>query len=189
MKGLTQFKQHEVLLKASCSSNMTVALKQSFEQSTAAILAIGALDTGATNPAASTAGMGGIIAANVGGAAIFVLTAVEVGTWKQRSGDVVVKLVRGAVDEGAAPSDSGSGGGGGGGAAAKPESGKRKRDATGSGKGRASKKSNTGASSSTTAPDNVERAAVDHGDGTYGCSYRPSQKEERPTSCGSWKCC
>ena len=177
-------------MKASCSSNMTVALKQSFEQSTAAILAIGALDTGATNAAASTAGGEGLTAAKVGEAAMFVVTAVEVGIAGHRSvgGDnVVVKLVRGAVDEGAAP--SGGGGGGGGGAAAKPETGKRKRGAAGNGKGRASKKSNTGASSSTTAPDNVERAAVDHGDGTYGCSYRPSQKEERPTRCGSWKCC
>lgn len=51
--------------------------------------------------------------------------AIEVGGGGQRSAggnDVVIKLTRGAVDVGAAPS------GGGGGAAAKPVSGKRKRD-------------------------------------------------------------
>ena len=121
VKGLTQFKQHEVPLKPSCSSNMTITLQQSFEQSAAAILAIGALDTGATDPAASTAGGEGIIAAKIGGAA-FVVTAVEVESRKQRSvgGDnVVVKLVCGVVDEGAAPSDSSASGG----AAAKPDIG------------------------------------------------------------------
>ena len=122
VKGLTQFKQHEVPLKPSCSSNMTIKLQQSFEQSVAAIRAIGTLDAGETDPVASTAEGEGLVAAKVGEAAAFVVTAVEVGSADQRGvgGDnVVVKLVCGVVDEGAAPSDSSASGG----AAAKPDIG------------------------------------------------------------------
>ena len=95
VKGLTQFMEHEVALKPSCSSNMAITLTQSFEQSAAAILAIGALDTGVTDAAGSTAEGDGIAAAKVGEAAVFVVTSAEVGTGGQRGvgGDnVVVEL-------------------------------------------------------------------------------------------------
>ena len=95
VKGLTQFKQHEVPLKPSCSSNTTIKLMQSLEQSVAAILAIGALETGATDAASSTAEGEGLFAAKVGEAAVFVVTSAEVGTGGQRGvgGDnVVVEL-------------------------------------------------------------------------------------------------
>ena len=73
------------------------------------------------------------------------MTALEVWGRGQRSvgaDDVVIKLTRLAIDEGAAPSDDG---GGGGGAAAKPATGKRKRKRGGgsSGKGRAPKNAKT----------------------------------------------
>ena len=145
--GLTQFKQDLVSLKETCAPNLTIMLTQSFEQSAEAILALGALDTDATDPAASSAAGEGLAMAVVGEVSEFVVTAVAVGGGGQRrfGGDKVeVSLVGvGADDEGAAPS-----GGGGGGAAATPESGKRKRGGggAGSGKGRASKKSKSGAS-------------------------------------------
>eukprot|EP00729_Bicosta_minor_P032614 gene32614-biopygen22406 len=46
--GLMQFKEHGVALKENCVSNLTLQLKQSFEQSAVNILAIGTLDTSAT---------------------------------------------------------------------------------------------------------------------------------------------
>ena len=179
VKGLTQFTQHTVSLKEECASNMTITMEQSFEESADAILALGAVDTGATDPTASTASGEGLAVAKVGEAAEFVVTAIEVGSGGQRSvggDDVVIKLTRGVVDEGAAPGDGG-GGGGGGGDAAKPARGKRKRGGGGSGKARAPKKSKTGASNSVsaaTAPDSVYGTARDNSDGTYSCSYTPS---------------
>eukprot|EP00729_Bicosta_minor_P000364 gene364-biopygen10824 len=180
--GLTQFKEHGVSLKENCVSNMTIQLKQSFEQSANTILAIGMLDASATDPAASTAAGEGLAVAKVGEAAEFIVTAVEVGTGKQRSvgGDgVLVVLLQKAItaDGGAAPSGSGGGGGvGGAAAAATPGNGKRKRGDGGggsSGKGRV-KKSKTGATTSAAARDKTELTVVDNGDGTYSCSYTPS---------------
>ena len=170
--GLTRFTQHAVPLKESCSSTMSIQLEQSLEQSVDAILALGALDTSAADPTASTAGGGGLGVAVVGKASRFVVTAVEAETGKQRSigGDAVeIKL--------AAPSRTSrgdSGGGGGGGAAANPKGGKRKRGGGGSGKGRPSKKTRASASASATdaaALVNADATVVDAGDGTYACSY------------------
>eukprot|EP00729_Bicosta_minor_P001063 gene1063-biopygen18714 len=168
--GLMQFKEHGVALKENCVSNLTLQLKQSFEQSAVNILAIGTLDTSATDPAASTAVGEGLAIAQVGSAAEFVVTAVEAGTEKQRSrgGDsvAVVLLQANVAEEGA------DAGGGGGGAAAQPESGKRKRGGGGSsGKGRASKKSKTGVATLAAAPGKTEVVITDNGDGTYSCSY------------------
>eukprot|EP00729_Bicosta_minor_P032620 gene32620-biopygen9570 len=168
--GLTQFKEHTVSLKENCVSNMTIQLTQSFEASANNILAIGTLDTNATDPSASTAAGAGLTSGKVGDVAEFVVTAVEVGTGKQRSagGDIVVIAFaqNGAAYEDAAPSV-------GGGAAAKPASGKRKRGggSSSSGKGRASKKSNTGAATSGLVPAETDTTVVDNGDGTYSCSY------------------
>eukprot|EP00729_Bicosta_minor_P010042 gene10042-biopygen17958 len=170
--GLMRFKEHTVSLKENCVSNMTIKLKQSFEQSANNILAIGMLDTNATNPSASTAAGAGLTAGKVGGVADFVVTAVEVGTGKQRSagGDIVVIAFaqNGAAYEDAAPSV-------GGGAAAKPASGKRKRGggSSSSGKGRASKQSKTGAATTGQVPAETDTTVVDNGDGTYSCSYTP----------------
>ena len=55
VKGLTQFTQHTVSLKEECASNIAITMEQSFEESAVTILVLGALDTGATDPAASTA--------------------------------------------------------------------------------------------------------------------------------------
>ena len=77
-------------------------MKQSFVQNADAILAIGALDTGATDSAATTAVGEWLTVAKVGEAAEFVVTAIEVGGGRQRSvggDDVVIKLTRGVVDE------------------------------------------------------------------------------------------
>ena len=107
--GLTHFKQHSVALKETCAPNLTITLTQS----TKAILALGALDTDATDPATSTAAGEGLAVAKVGEASEFVVTAVAVGSGEHRrfGGDKVeVTLVGfGAVDEGAAPSGGGSG--------------------------------------------------------------------------------
>eukprot|EP00729_Bicosta_minor_P032635 gene32635-biopygen5721 len=181
--GLTQFKEHRVSLKEGCGSTMTIQLKESFEQSANNILAIGMLDASATDPTASTAAGEGLAVAKVGEAADFVVTAVEAGTGKQRrvGGDsVLVVLLQKAItsDDGAAPSGVGGGGGGGGGAAAaaKPGNGKRKRGDGGggsTGKGRV-KKSKTGATTSAAARDKTELTVVDNVDGTYSCSYTPT---------------
>ena len=91
---------------------MTITLKQSFEESADAILAIGALDTSATDPTASTAEGEGLTVANVGVVSEFVVTAVEVGAGEQRSigGDtVVIKLVSASTSS--VGEASGSGGG------------------------------------------------------------------------------
>eukprot|EP00729_Bicosta_minor_P006250 gene6250-biopygen28936 len=180
--GLMQFKEHGVSLKENCVSNLTIRLKQSFEQSANNILAIGMLDASATDPSASTAAGEGLAAAKVGEAAEFIVTAVEAGTGKQRSvgGDSVmaVLLQASAADGDAASSGSGGGGGGGGAAAtATPGNGKRKRGVGGggsSGKGRV-KKSKTGATTSAAARDKTELTVVDNADGTYSCSYTPSE--------------
>ena len=168
MKGLTQFKKHTVSLKEECASTMAITMEQSFWGGADAILALSALDTGATDPAASTAAGEGLMIAKVAEAAEFVVTAIEVGSGEQRSvggDDVVIKLTHGGADEGAAPSGGGGGGGGGGGVAANPESGKRERGGGSSGKGRAPKKSKTGASASAAAPHGVYGTARDNGDG------------------------
>lgn len=176
--GLTHFKGHTVALKEKCAPNLIITLKESFAQTAETVLALGALDTDATDSTTSTAAGEGLAVAKVGEASEFVLSAVAVGSGEQRrfGGDKVnVTLVRaGAVDEGAAPSS----GGGSGGAASKPESGKRKRgggSGASGGKGRASKKSKSGASTSvsTAGARSVEGSAVDCGDGTYNCSYTP----------------
>ena len=106
VKGSTKFKQHTVSLKEDCASNMTITMGQNFEESADAIRALGALDTGATDPAASTAVGEGLTVSNVGKAAVFVVTASESGSGKWRGfggDDVVIKLTRGIVNEGAAP--------------------------------------------------------------------------------------
>eukprot|EP00729_Bicosta_minor_P005152 gene5152-biopygen22790 len=181
--GLTQFKEHGVSLKANCVSNMTIQLKESFEQSANHILAIGMLDASATDPSASTAAGEGLAVAKFGEAAEFIVTAVDVGTRKQRSigGDSVLVVLRQAItaDGDAAPRGSGGGGGGGGGAAAaaKRGNGKRKRGDGGggsNGKGRV-KKSKTGATTPAAARDKTELTVVDNADGTYSCSYTPSE--------------
>ena len=77
VKGLMQFKQHMVSLKEECASNIAITMKQSFEESVDAILALGALDTGATNPAASPAVGVGLAVAKVGEAAGFVVTVIR----------------------------------------------------------------------------------------------------------------
>eukprot|EP00729_Bicosta_minor_P001904 gene1904-biopygen20733 len=185
--GLMQFKEHTVSLKENCVSNMTIKLTQSFEASANNILAIGTLDTNATDPSASTAAGAGLTSGKVGDVAEFVVTAVEVGTGKQRSagGDIVAIAFaqNGAAYEDAAPSV-------GGGAAAKPSSGKRKRgggSSSGSGKGRASKKSKTSAASSAALPPaTTAMTSVDNGDGTYSCSYMPSKGADKVGG-GKWQ--
>eukprot|EP00729_Bicosta_minor_P001623 gene1623-biopygen8932 len=170
--GLTQFQEHGLSLKENCVSNMTIKLTQSFEASANNILAIGMLDTNATDPSASTAAGAGLTSGQAGDVAEFVVTAVEVGTGKQRSagGDIVVIAFaqNGAAYEDAAPNV-------GGGAAAKPASGKRKRGggSSSSGKDRASKKSKTGAATSGLVPAEIGTTVVDNGNGTYSCSYTP----------------
>eukprot|EP00729_Bicosta_minor_P010909 gene10909-biopygen2342 len=172
--GLIRFKEHTVSLKENCVSNMAIQLTQSFEASANNILAIGTLDTNATDPSASTAAGAGLTAGKVGGVAEFVVTAVEVGTGKQRSagGDTVVIAFaqNGAAYEDAAPSV-------GGGAAAKPASEKRKRGggSSSSGKSRVSKKSKTGAATASLVPAETSTTVVDNGDGTYSCSYTPPE--------------
>eukprot|EP00729_Bicosta_minor_P032623 gene32623-biopygen14521 len=64
--GLMRFKEHTVSLKETCVSNMTIKLTQSFEASANNILAIGTLDTNATDPSASTAAGAGLTAGKVG---------------------------------------------------------------------------------------------------------------------------
>eukprot|EP00729_Bicosta_minor_P001051 gene1051-biopygen18702 len=173
--GLMQFKEHGVALKANCVSNLTLQLKQSFEQSAVNILAIGTLDTSATDPAASTAVGEGLAVAQVGSAAEFVVTAVEAGTERQRSrgGDsvAVVLLQANVAEEGA------DAGGGGGGAAAQYGRGKRKRggSSNSSEEGRASKKSKNGFATLAAAPGKTEVVITDNGDGTYSCSYTPPE--------------
>eukprot|EP00729_Bicosta_minor_P006285 gene6285-biopygen22852 len=174
MDGLTQLKDHGASLKEECGSAISAVVDVSFEQQAADILAVGWISRGDTDPTASTAAGEGLTAARVGESAEFVLSAVEVGTGKQRAegGDgVMVKLVQGD-----APDESGGGGGGAAAAAAKPDSGKRKRTGSGgsSGKGRATKKSKTGAAASPTPPTN-DTTVVDNSDGTYSCSYTPPE--------------
>eukprot|EP00729_Bicosta_minor_P022706 gene22706-biopygen15412 len=177
--GLTQFKEHGVSLKEGCGSTISTMVDPSFEQQATDILAVGWINKEDADPSASTAAGEGLAAARVGKAAEFVVTAVEVGTGKQRSGggDNLLIVLRQAIaaDDGAAP--SGAGGGGGGAAAAKSESGKRKRGGGGSssGKGRATKKSKTGATASSTAPNRTDVRITDNADGTYSCSYIPSE--------------
>eukprot|EP00729_Bicosta_minor_P032823 gene32823-biopygen30591 len=169
--GLTQFKEHGASLKEECGSTISATVDVSFEQQAADILAVGWINKEDTDPSASTAAGEGLTLARVGKAAEFVVTAVEVGSGKQRSsgGDAVVVVL---VQNGA-PDGSGGGGGGAAAAAAKPESGKRKRSGGGSsGKGRATKKSKTGAAASPAPPAN-DTTVVDNGDGTYSCSYTP----------------
>eukprot|EP00729_Bicosta_minor_P009256 gene9256-biopygen19972 len=183
--GLMRFKEHTVSLNENCVSNMTIKLTQSFEQSAAGILAIGTLDTNATDPSASTAAGAGLTSGQVGDVAEFVVTAVEVGTGKQRSagGDIVVIAFaqNGAAYEDAAPSV-------GGGAAAKPASGKRKRGggSSSSGKGRASKKSKAGVATAGLVPAETGIGVVDNGDGTYSCSYTPSKGADAVGG-GKWR--
>eukprot|EP00729_Bicosta_minor_P024759 gene24759-biopygen27469 len=181
--GLTQFKEHSVSLKEGCGSTISTMVDPSFEQQATDILAVGWINKEDADPTASTAAGEGLATARVGKAAEFVVTAVEVGTGKQRSGggDNLLIVLRQAItsDDGAAPSGVGGGGGGGGraAAAAKPESGKRKRGGEGSsnGKGRATKKSKTGATASSAAPNRTDVSITDNADGTYSCSYTPSE--------------
>eukprot|EP00729_Bicosta_minor_P017349 gene17349-biopygen16219 len=168
--GLTQLKEHGASLKEECGSAISAMVNVSFEQQAADILAVGWINTEDTDPSASTAAGAGLVFAKVDGVAEFVVTAVEVGTGKQRSagGDIVVIAFaqNGATNEDVAQSV-------GGGAAAKPESAKRKRSGGGSsGKGRASKKNKTGAAASP-APATNDTTVVDNSDGTYSCSYTP----------------
>eukprot|EP00729_Bicosta_minor_P032577 gene32577-biopygen31381 len=178
--GLMEFKEHGVSLKEGCGSTISTMVDPSFEQQATDILAVGWINKEDADPTASTAAGEGLATARVGKAAEFVVTAVEVGTGKQRSGggDNLLIVLRQAIaaDDGAAP--SGSGGGGGGAAAAKPGSEKRKRGSEGSsnGKGRATKKSKTGATASSAAPNRSDVRIMDNGDGTYSCSYTPSEE-------------
>eukprot|EP00729_Bicosta_minor_P032813 gene32813-biopygen18546 len=172
--GLTQFKEHEISLKEECGSTISAMVDVSFEQQATNILAVGWINTEDTDPTASIAAGEGLISARVGKSSEFVVTAVEVGTGKQRSagGDIVVIAFaqNGAAYEDAAPSV-------GGGAAAKPASGKRKRGggSSSSGKGRVSKKSKTGAATTGLVTAETDTTVVDNGDGTYSCSYTPPE--------------
>eukprot|EP00729_Bicosta_minor_P032775 gene32775-biopygen27576 len=169
--GLTQFTEHGVSLNEECGSTISAMVDVSFEQQAADILAVGWISREDTDPTASTAAGEGLTAARVGESAEFVVSAVEVGTGKQRSdgGDTVAaSLVQdAATDEGAAPSGGGGGGGGGGdgggGGAAKPEDGKRKRGGGGTGKGRASKKSKTRAAAAAAVPTKTKAITIDNG--------------------------
>eukprot|EP00729_Bicosta_minor_P009255 gene9255-biopygen19971 len=173
--GLTKFKEHGMTLTEECGSTISAMVGTSFEQQATNILAVGWINTEDTDPSASTAAGEGLTSGKVGDVAKFVVTAVEVGTGKQRSagGDIVVIVFaqNDAAYGDAAPSV-------GGGAAAKPASGKRKRGGGGgssSGKGRASKKSKTGAATSSLVPAEMGTTVVDNGDGTYSCSYTPPE--------------
>eukprot|EP00729_Bicosta_minor_P032914 gene32914-biopygen28634 len=90
--GLTQLKEHGVSLKEECGSTISAMVDVSFEQQAADILALGWINTEDADPTASTAAGAGLVFAKVDGVAEFVVTAVEVGTGKQRSagGDIVV---------------------------------------------------------------------------------------------------
>eukprot|EP00729_Bicosta_minor_P005573 gene5573-biopygen18819 len=172
--GLTQLKGHGVSLKEECGSTISAMVDVSFEQQAADILAVGWISRADTDPSASTAAGEGLTVARVGEAAEFVVSAVEVGTGKQRDsgGDVVVVVL---VQSDAPDGSVGGGGGAAAAAAAKPESGKRKRNGGGSsGKGRATKKSKTGAAASP-APAANDTTVVDNSDGTYSCSYTPPE--------------
>eukprot|EP00729_Bicosta_minor_P006286 gene6286-biopygen22853 len=183
--GLTQFKEHGMSLKEECGSTISAMVDVSFEQQAADILAVGWISREDTDPTASTAAGEGLTAARVGESAEFVLSAVEVGTGKQRSdgGDTVAaSLVQdAATDEVAAPS-----GGAGDGAAAKPENGKRKRGGGSSGKGRASKQRKTGAINLAAVPAETTTSVVDNGDGTYSCSYTPPEGADAVGG-GKWR--
>lgn len=100
--GLTHFKGHTVALKEKCAPNLIITLKESFAQTAETVLALGALDTDATDSTTSTAAGEGLAVAKVGEASEFVLSAVAVGSGEQRrfGGDKVnVTLVRaGAVE-------------------------------------------------------------------------------------------
>eukprot|EP00729_Bicosta_minor_P027796 gene27796-biopygen9695 len=158
--GLTQLKEHGASLKEECGSTISAMVDVSFEQQAADILAVGWISREDTDPTASTAAGEGLTAARVGEAADFVVSAVEVGTGKQRdSGGDVVEVV--LVQNGAPDESIGGGGGAAAAAAAKPASGKRKRSGGGSsGKGRATKKSKTGAAASS-APAANDTTVVD----------------------------
>eukprot|EP00729_Bicosta_minor_P001110 gene1110-biopygen29778 len=182
--GLTQLKEHSVALKEECGSAISAMVDVSFEQQAADILAVGWINTEDADPSASTAAGEGLTVARVGKAADFVVTAVDTGTGKQRSGGgdgVVVVLVQNN-----APDGSGTGGGGAAAAAAKPASGKRKRSSGGSsGKGRATKKSKTDAAASPAPPTN-DTTVVDNSDGTYSCSYTPPEGADAVGG-GKWR--
>eukprot|EP00729_Bicosta_minor_P006326 gene6326-biopygen25912 len=183
--GLTQFKEHRVSLKEECGSTISAMVDVSFEQQAADILAVGWISRADTDPSASTAAGEGLTVARVGEAAEFVVSAVEVGTGKQRDsgGDVVVVVL---VQNGAPDESIGGGGGAAAAAAAKPASGKRKRSGGGSsGKGRATKKSKTGAAASP-APAANDTTVVDNGDGTYSCSYTPPKGADAVGG-GKWR--
>eukprot|EP00729_Bicosta_minor_P024403 gene24403-biopygen9588 len=172
--GLTKFKEHGISLTEECGSTISVMVGTSFEQQATNILAVGWINTEDTDPSASIAAGAGLTSGKVGDVAKFVVTAVEVGTGKQRSagGDIVVIAFaqNGAAYEDAAPSV-------GVGAAAKPASGKRKRGggSSSSGKGRASKKSKTGVATTGLVPAETRTTVVDNGDGTFSCSYTPPE--------------
>eukprot|EP00729_Bicosta_minor_P016350 gene16350-biopygen14296 len=177
--GMAQFKEHGVSLKEECGSTISAMVDVSFEQQAADILAVGWISREDTDPSASTAAGEGRTAAQVGNAAEFDVTAVDRWTGKQRSGGgdqlVVSLILQDTADEGAS-GGSGDGGGGAAAAAAKSESGKRKRGGDGStGKGRAAKKSKTGASTAVPATAPIGATVVDNGDGTYSCSYTPTE--------------
>eukprot|EP00729_Bicosta_minor_P002160 gene2160-biopygen10887 len=183
--GLMQIKDHGVPLKEGCGSTIALGGAAPFEQQAANILAVGWINTEDTDPAASTAVGEGLAVAIVGNIAEFVVTAVDVGTGKQRDGGgdtlSIMFIQGGPADEGAAPS-----GGGGGGAAAKPASGKRKRGGGGSiGNRRASKRNKTGDAASPVPPTN-DTMVVDNSDGTYSCSYTPPEGADAVGG-GKWR--
>eukprot|EP00729_Bicosta_minor_P032593 gene32593-biopygen21379 len=183
--GLTQLNEHGVSLKEVCGSAISAMVDVSFEQQAADILAVGWISRADTDPSASTAAGEGLTVARVGKAAEFVVSAVEVGTGKQRdSGGDVVGVV--LVQNGAPDESIGDGGGAAAAAAAKPASGKRKRSGGGSsGKGRATKKSKTGAAASS-APAANDTTVVDNSDGTYSCSYTPPEGADAVGG-GKWR--
>eukprot|EP00729_Bicosta_minor_P020147 gene20147-biopygen6582 len=108
--GMAQFNTHGVSLKEECGSTISAMVDVSFEQQAADILAVGWINTEDTDPTASTAAGDGLTVARVGEITEFVVSAVEVGTGKQRSsgGDVVVVMLA----QNGAPDQSTGGGGG-----------------------------------------------------------------------------
>eukprot|EP00729_Bicosta_minor_P033059 gene33059-biopygen2925 len=182
--GLMRFNEHTVPLKEGCGSTIRTMVDTSFEQQATDILAVGWINTEDTDPTASTAAGEGLAVANVGNVAEFVVTAVDVGTGKQRcsGGDSVMVVLRDA-----STADEGGGGSGAAAAAATSESGKRKRGGGGSsGKSRAAKKSKTGAATPAAVCDKTEVVVTDNEDGTYSCSYTPPEGADAVGG-GKWR--
>eukprot|EP00729_Bicosta_minor_P004485 gene4485-biopygen1144 len=189
VNGLSRLKDHEMGMEQCRAATIEVNATAMLEKAVAQVPMLMKLNVGNTNPAASIAFGEGFETAHAGTGKVaeFVVTAIDFGTGKQSTAggdDVAVRVV---------PKEEGGGGGGGDGdgggaaaAAAPAKCGKRERAGSCGGAVRASKKSKTGAATSSASGgkggvfEAISGAAVDNGDGTYSCSYTlPDGAEEQ----------